>query len=132
MNEEFVVKKANEMSAQTIARFNRFVFRRLAKKYGGERTLNEVRVMNQIICCHLEGRTCSVTALHKVSGIPIPTVSRCVAKLQAEGWLSEQQDPDDGRKRIISLGLRSLNETLDDIRRSMRWWSDFRNHGLPT
>jgi DNA-binding MarR family transcriptional regulator len=132
MNEEFMVNKPHEMSAQAIAQFNRRVFRRLAEKYGGECTLNEVRVMNQIICCHLEGRTCSVTALHEETGIPIPTVSRCVAKLHAEGWLSERQDPADGRKRIISLGLRSLNETLDDIRGSMRWWGDFRSHGVPT
>ena len=77
-----MVKKANEMSAQTIAKFNRFVFTRLAKKYGGERTLNEVRVMNQIICCHLEGRTCSVTALHKVSGIcPITTRLKSTSSL---------------------------------------------------
>jgi DNA-binding MarR family transcriptional regulator len=127
-----MTKKRDDEMARAVIEFARNGLTILAEKYGGDCTLNEVRVMIQIIRCHLEERTCSVTALHKVSGIPIPTVSRCVAKLQAEGWLSEHQDPDDGRKRIISLGLRSLNETLDDIRNSMRWWSDFPNHGLPT
>ncbi len=125
-------KRPHEISAQAIAQFNRRVFRRMAEKYGGECTLNEVRVMNQIIHCHLAERCCSVTALHKVTSIPIPTVSRSVAKLQDEGWLSEQQDPTDGRKRMISLGPRALNETLDSISGSMRWLNDFRNHGLPT
>jgi DNA-binding MarR family transcriptional regulator len=104
----------------------------MAEKYGGECTINEVRVMNQIICCHLQETYCCVTSLHKETGIPMPTVSRCVIKLQAEGWLSEKRDPDDGRKRIISLGPRSLNETLDDVSRSIRWLNNFRNHGLPT
>jgi DNA-binding MarR family transcriptional regulator len=65
-----------------------------------------LRVINQVVSCCLAGRTCSVTALHKVTGIPVPTVSRAVANLQNDGWLSDQQDPADGRKRIISLGPR--------------------------
>jgi DNA-binding MarR family transcriptional regulator len=73
-----------------------------------------------------------VTSLHKLTGIPIPTVSRSIAKLHADGWLSEKPDPDDGRKRIISLGPRSLNETLDGVSRSVRWLNNLRNHGLPT
>ncbi len=128
-----------EISAQAVAQFNRRIFRRMAEKYGGECTINEVRVMNQIVCCHLDGRpccldgwSCCVTSLHKLTGIPIPTVSRCVTKLHADGWLSTNQDPDDGRKRVISLSPRSLNETLAGVSRSVRWLKNFRNHGLPT
>jgi DNA-binding MarR family transcriptional regulator len=87
--------------------------------------------MIQIIHCQLDGRTCSVTGLHKATGIPIPTVSRAVGNLQSEGWLSERRDPDDGRKRIISFGPRSTESTPDDLERSVQWVKDFRKHGLP-
>ena len=124
--------KPHDVTAPAVVEFARNLFRTLAEKYGGDCTLNEVRVMNQIIRCHLERRYCSVTALHKVTGIPIPTVSRAVVNLQRDGWLSERQDPTDGRKRIISLGPRSLKETCDDIDESIRWINDFREHGLST
>ena len=88
--------------------------------------------MNQILRCSLQGKSCSVTALHKVTGIPMPTVSRSVAHLQNDGWLSERPDPDDGRKRLISLGPRSLALMWNDINERIQWINDFRDHGLPT
>ena len=123
--------KPHVVTAQAVVEFARNLFNSLAQKYGGDCTLNEVRVMNQIIRCHLEGRTCSVTALHKVTDIPIPTVSRSVAHLRSNGWLSAQPDPDDSRRHIISLGPRSLQNTCDDIDGAIRWINDFREHGLP-
>ena len=107
--------KSHEVDAQTVVELSRKLLRELAEKYGGDCTLNELRVINQAVSCCLAGRTCSVTALHKVTGIPVPTVSRAVANLQNDGWLSEQQDPADGRKRIISLGPRSLERTLSEV-----------------
>ncbi len=124
--------KPHDVTAQVVIEFTRNVFKTVAEKYGGDCTLNEVRVMNQIIRCHLKGRYCTVTALHKVTGISIPTVSRSVIHLQAEGWLSAQRDPDDGRKRIISLSPRSLEKTGDDISEAIQWINDFRDHGLLT
>jgi len=103
----------------------------LATYYGGGCTLNELRIMNQVILCSHEGRTCGVTNLHKVTGIPIPTVSRAVTNLQKHGWLSCRLDPCDGRKRIISLGPRSLAGTWDAIDKKIQWINDFREHGLP-
>ena len=84
--------KRQNLTAQAAIEIERNLFRHLAEKYGGESTLNELRVMNQIIRCHLKGRFCSVTALHKITDIPIPTVSRAVANLQADGWLCEKPD----------------------------------------
>ncbi len=123
--------RPHDVTTQVVVEFSRNLLRELAEKYGGDCTLNELRVMNQILRCSLKGRTCSVTALHKVTGIPIPTVSRAVANLQNDGWLSTQPDPDDGRKRIISLGPRSLEVTWDNINRRVEWINDFREHGLP-
>jgi DNA-binding MarR family transcriptional regulator len=126
-----MTNKMDDMMAQAVIEFARNGLKILSEKYGGDCTLNEARVMVQIIHCHLDGRTCSVTGLHKATGIPIPTVSRAVANLQREGWLSERQDPTDGRKRIISFGPRSEESTPDDIGRSVQWIKDFRKNGLP-
>ncbi len=124
--------RPHDVTAQAVVEFTRDLYRALAEKYGGDRTLNELRVMNQIICCRLKGRSCSVTALHKVTGISVPTVSRSVAHLRSEGWLSEQPSPDDGRRRIISLGARSLALASSDIDEMAQWFNDYREHGPPT
>ncbi len=124
-------KRPHDVTVQAVLEFSRNLLKDLAESYGGECTLNELRVMNQILRCHVDGRICCVTALHKVTGIPMPTVSRSVANLQSEGWLSERRDSDDGRKRIISLGPRSLDLTWDDINARVQWINDFREHGLP-
>jgi DNA-binding MarR family transcriptional regulator len=126
-----MASKTDDLMAQAVVEFARNGLKILSGKYGGDCTLNEARVMVQIIHCHLEGRTCSVTGLHKATGIPIPTVSRSVASLQREGWLSERRDPDDGRKRIISFGPRSNESTPDDLEQSVQWLKDFRKRGLP-
>ena len=88
--------------------------------------------MIQIIRCHLAGRYCSVTNLHKVTGIPIPTVSRAVANLLDDGWLIERQDPTDGRKRQITLSPECSKRTLDDIDRGIGWINDFVEKFQPT
>lgn len=116
--------------AQAVVEFARNGLGILSDKYGGDCTLNEARVMVQIIHCHLDGRTCSVTGLHRATGIPIPTVSRAVCNLQSEGWLSDCRDPNDGRKRIISFGPRSHESTPDDLQESVQWVKDFQKHGL--
>lgn len=124
--------RPHDVTAQAVVEFTRDLYRALAEKYGGDCTLNELRVMNQIIRCRLQGRTCSVSALHKVTGISVPTVSRSVGHLRNEGWLSEQPDADDGRRRIISLGARSLTAASNDIDKMAQWFNDYREHGLPT
>ena len=122
--------KLGEVTAQTLLEFHRNLLKELAGNYGGDSTVNELRVMNQIILCSHNGRTCCVTALHKATGIPIPTVSRAVTKLRDGGWLAESPDPDDGRKRVITLGPRTMKQTLDEIDGKVQWFKDARNHGL--
>ena len=120
----------HDVASQAVFEFARNLYRLLAEKFGGDTTLNELRVMNQIILCHIKDRCCSVTALHKVTGIPIPTVSRAVANLRYSGYLSERRDPDDGRKRIISLDSRAFEQTSAEIDEMIQWINDFREHGL--
>jgi DNA-binding MarR family transcriptional regulator len=123
--------KPHDVTAKVIIEFTQILYRELAEKYGGDRTLNELRAMNHIIRCSLKGRHCTVTGIHKGTGIPIPTVSRSVAHLQSEGWLSERRDPDDGRKRLICLGPRSMELASDDINEFAQWFNDYIEHGLP-
>ncbi len=124
--------KPHDLTAQAVIEIARNLLQHLAKKYGGETTLNELRVINQIIHCRLKGQCCSVTALHKVTGIPIPTVSRAVANLRSGGWLSERQDPTDGRKRIITLSPHCLQRTSDDMDRAVGWMNGFLDDCQPT
>jgi len=123
-------ENVHDVTGEAVVEFTRILLMRLAEKHGGDCTLNVLRVMNQIIRCHIDGRTCTVTAIHKMTGIPIPTVSRSVANLQRDGWLSERADPSDGRKRAITLGTRSMGETCDDIDQSIHWIDGFSKHGL--
>jgi len=122
----------HEVTAHVVVEFARNFLRTLAGKYGGAATLNEIRVMNQVVLCYTKRRDCSVTRLQKATGIPISTISRIVMNLQSKDWLSDRQDPSDGRKRIISLGPRSLDRTTEDISKLIQWINDFRDHGLPT
>ena len=119
------------VTAQALVEFHRNLLKELSGKYGGNFTINELRIMNQIIRCNLKGRTCHVTGLHKETGIPIPTVSRTVAKLQQCRWLSERRDPDDGRKRVIFLGPRSLEETRNEIDDKVQWFDECVNRSSP-
>ena len=126
-----MTQNRHDVTPEAVVEFARNGLRILSEKYGGDCTLNEARVMLQLIACHLEGRTGSVTTLHKDTGIPIPTVSRAVANLQSDGWLSEERDPAYGRKRLISFGPRSLQSTPDDLEWSIQWIKDYCEHGLP-
>jgi DNA-binding MarR family transcriptional regulator len=121
----------HEITGQAVLKFSRMLFRSVAEKYGGATTLNELRIMNQIVVSHFTGQICYVTTLHGVTGIPIPTVSRSVAHLRSQGWLSEQPDPDDGRKRLISLGPRSLDRIYNDIDGDVEWFKEFLECDLP-
>ena len=122
--------KSHEVTAPAVVEFTRTMLKTLSDRFGGEVTLNELRVITQVLRCHLAGRTCGVTVLHRVTGIPIPTVSRSVAHLQSEGWLSERADPSDGRKRIIFIGPRSMKLAHDDVNVAIQWIKDFREHGV--
>ena len=119
-----------EITAETLVQFHRTLLKELSDAYGGDSTLNEVRIMNQIISCSLKGRTCSVTALQRITEIPLATVSRSVASLQEGGWVSERADPNDGRKRILSLGPRSEELTFDAIEEKVEWFKNVQKYGL--
>ena len=120
--------KTQGVTARALIEFHRILLKEIAENFGGDITLNEIRIMNPIILCSVQGRTCYVTALNKMSWIPIPTVSRTVAKLQNKGWLSERRDFDDGRKRQIFLGPRSVQQIRDEISEKVQWFKEFQEN----
>ena len=116
-------------SPPAIIEFTRHLFSALSEERGGDTTLNELRLMNQVIICHLKGKTCSVTSLHEKTGIPVPTVSRILTALQYSGWLCDRRDPNDGRKRIISLSTETITKLNADLLCMTEWFSAFREQG---
>ncbi len=127
-----VIDEPYDVTANPAVNYMRLALTQMARKYGGDCTLNEVRILNEVISFNLLGRSCSVSALHKATGIPTSTVSRIVKNFVSDGWLSERRDPTDGRKRIVSLGLRSLEQTFNDITESTQCFKDFLEHGRHT
>lgn len=121
--------KLHDITGVVVLEFTRKLYRGLAERYGGECTLNELRVMNQIILCRFKGYFCSVTALHRATGIPLATVSRCVCNLRRKGWLEEQPHPDDGRRRIISVTSGFLQIARREIGKKAAWFNDYQRSG---
>ena len=120
----------NHFSPPAIIEFTGYLFGALSEERGGDTTLNELRLMNQMIICHLKGNCCSVTTLHERTGIPVPTVSRIVTALQYSGWLCDRRDPDDGRKRIISLSPETAAKLNADLHCMVEWFRNFREQGM--
>ena len=66
---------------------------------------------------HLNGVECTVGDLATAENMPQQTVSNAVAALRAEGLISEEPHPDDGRIKLLS-------PTASALERRDRWWSE--------
>ena len=115
-----------------VAELAHILLKTMSVKFGGECTINELRAVNTVLLCESRGFTCSVTCISKNTGIPMSTVSRSVSNLICKRWLTEKPHLEDRRKRILSFGPRSIDQTYDDIAATIRWLSDDRKHDLPT
>ena len=124
----------NFVTRDTVIEYHARFLRYMAKKYGGETTLNELRVMNQIlrcrfrvgfVChlCELPCDSCGPTAISKMTGIPKSTVSRAVYNLVQAGWLREERHTDDGRRIIVQLGDATLARK-DDWKLFVSWFDE--------
>ena len=116
--------ESREFTREDVVEFIRKALKNLAEVRAGETTVNELRVVNQLIICHLHGGNCTVTSLHQRTEIPMPTVSRIVAQLQGRGWLYDEQDPDDGRRRIIRLKPGALHTMTIDFEGLAEWLNE--------
>ena len=56
----------------------------------------------------LKGRPITFETLRERSGLPKSTLSRTISDLLREGWLREEVDPEDRRRRILLPGGRTV------------------------
>jgi len=93
---------AEFQAVSEIYRFKVDVVDLLAKHFGGQRTLNHLRVGNFIgLCCQCEGRPTSNQEIAQALGLSRATVSRIVSDFIQCGWVAESPHPEDGRKRLL-------------------------------
>lgn len=91
--------------------------------YKGIYSVKELRVMHTVFRSWRRGSPCTVTQIANETGISKTTVSRAVTGLMTNGLLMEEQDPDDGRRRLLQPTL-SGQQTLDNINAWLNLWAD--------
>lgn len=78
--------------------------RLLSEHFGGETTLNHLRIGNYIgLNSHYLGQPTSNKDIAAALGISRPTVSRIVGDFIDQGWVVEKPHPDDGRRRLLQI-----------------------------
>ena len=128
---EIMSTDTREFTREAVVEFIRELLEDLSRVRAGETTVNELRIVNQLISCHMQGRTCTVTSLHRKTRIPMPTVSRIIAQLQSRGWVCDEPDPEDGRSRIIRMRPEALETMTIDFDAMAEWLNAFGERGLP-
>ena len=81
------------------------------KGYKGIYSVKELRVMHMVFRNWRRQVPCTVTLLANETGINKTTVSRAVTSMMTNGLLKEEQDPEDGRRRLLvptKEGIRNL------------------------
>ncbi len=76
----------------------------IAQYIPGETTLNQMRILQHIALCSATGKAppCN-TEICKALEMPAPTVTRAISSFIDAGIISEEEDPQDGRKRFITI-----------------------------
>ncbi|MEM7543452.1 MAG: MarR family transcriptional regulator [Pseudomonadota bacterium] len=101
-----------KITRKTISDFITTLYAVQADKYGGETTLNELRVVAECYRAHAYGHIISVSTLANSLQIPMSTAHRAVTNLIAKGWIHDRRDPEDGRRRVIELTEKGLQTNL--------------------
>jgi len=80
------------------------IFQALAGDFGGETTINHLRIGHYIGLQSLyNGQPTSNKDIAETLDIPRSTVSRIVADFIDKGWVTEQLDPEDGRRKQLVI-----------------------------
>ncbi len=96
--------RAEFQTAQEIQAFIGLFLGTLAKHFGGETTLNHLRIGSYIGLMSLYvGDATSNKDIAETLGISRPTVSRVVHELIEQKWVRERPHPEDGRRRLIEI-----------------------------
>ena len=113
--------KSNQSSGSgttslAIVEYGAELTRLFSEKYGGQMTINQLRVIHSVLSCLYRNGPdypCTVKWLHQETSIPLATISRAVAGLVDTGWVADEPNPEDGRSRIIKLGPKSDRTPAD-------------------
>ncbi len=98
------LKLAEFQTAQEIQAFIGLFLGTLARHFGGETTLNHLRIGSYIALMSLYvGDATSNKDIAETLGISRPTVSRIVHEFIQQKWVRERAHPEDGRRRIIEI-----------------------------
>ncbi len=96
------LSKRDKKSALEHKRLIGEILKLLAERFGGETTLNQMRIGHYAGLKSLYERVpTNNTDMSKTLGIPRSTVSRIVNDCIDKGWLLERPDLEDGRKRLV-------------------------------
>ena len=101
------------MQPLAMAEWVAVLFDHIIDKYGGETSLNEFRVMNQVTLCYLRGISpCSFGCLVANTPVKRSTISYAVSRLVQRGYLRDEIDQSDRRRRQIYLTESFLAEVM--------------------
>lgn len=95
--------------------FGRNLFRRMREKYGGETTLNELVLLNYLMCCRTFGNEISITAASEELAMPKTSVSRTLQKLVELDYICVIPHPEDSRRKLFAFTNRYANLADFDI-----------------
>lgn len=106
-----------------LIRFAALLFNRMAQKYGGATTLNELLMLNYGFVRHSMGKEVTVTEAAIDLDMPKSSVSRILTGMRAKGFVRETIDPTDKRRRVFRLSRRYLDQGEEDIEKFLQWTS---------
>ena len=98
--------------------FASLLFKKMARKYGGATTLNELNMLNYGFVCNARGDDICVMNATRELGMAKSTVSRILTSMRAKGFVTEETHPYDRRRRIFRLAedyLKKGDADLDDL-----------------
>ena len=95
----------------------------IRRGYKGIYSVKELRVLHTVFRCWRRDIACTVTQIANETGISKTTVSRAVTGLMTNGLLKEDQDPEDGRRRLLRP-TEEGQQTLDNINAWLSLWAD--------
>ncbi len=81
----------------------------------GTTTLNELRIIAEIVTKTALGEEISVTSLSKTLGMPLSTISTHVTDMISKGWIGEEINPEDRRKRFLTMSEPGRDDVLREF-----------------
>ena len=114
-------------SALTLTEGVRAYLHNIMRQIGGQMTANQMVVLLRISLDHVRNAKCTVQSIAESEGISQQTVSGCVVRLEAHGYIEPLRCREDGRVRYLRLSEKgielseaALGETLSNSLQSLR------------